>query len=277
MVRRWWFALALLVCVLGCERPAEEPPATPLATLAPPTTASPDPQALERTPGSTPPLADVVAPATVPRPGLAGPPNSSPAAGRLDAPVRVYVVTDSQCPVCRRALEPLKRLVRTYPDDVLVVVKHAASPRHPLAADAAAASLAAFRERKFWTYQDQMFEDQSRLARPDLLGLARTTGLNVTAFGRDLDDEAVVAQVEYETALAQELDLAATPSFVINGHVQRGWGSYRGLQSIVERELTRARTIAAEGVPPARVAYEATRRSGPDGERFASALFEPAN
>jgi protein-disulfide isomerase len=264
----------MLVVAAGCERPVAETSAT-TTTTTPPLRTTTDAQDLEGLPASTPPLVDVVAPATRPLPDLPGTPNSSPAAGPLDAPVRVYVFTDYQCPVCRRALEPLKLLARSFPTDVCLVVKHAVSPRHPLAADAAAASLAAFRQQRFWALQDRLFVDQIQLARPALLTQARDLGLDMTAFARDLDDEAVVEQIRYESALAQRLGVAATPSFVVNGRVQRGWGSYRGIESVVEREIVRASVIAGEGVPRARVAYEATRRVGPDGERLATALFEP--
>jgi protein-disulfide isomerase len=206
---------------------------------------------------------------------LPGAPGPSPAAGRLDAPVRVYVFTDYQCPVCRRALEPLKLLVRSRPNDVVLIVKQAASPRHPFATDAAVAGLAAFRQHQFWTYQDRLFVDQRALARADLLALARTTGLDVDAVSRDLDAEPLRAQVHYESALADKFDLDATPTLVVNGQIQRGWGSYRGVEALVDREAARARSIAAEGIPAGRVAYEATRRSGPDGPRLAAALFEP--
>ena len=52
-----------------------------------------------------------------------------------------------------------------------------------------------------------------------------------------------------------------------------GWGSYNGLKNAVDKELARAKQIAAGGVPPERVAYEATRQSGPNGEALAAALF----
>ena len=281
MVRaeRWCAAAALCVAAaVGCDpAPPAPPPASTSTTLARSDTPRPDTKALESAPGSTPPLAAAVAPASAPLPGLAGAPGPSPAAGPLNAPVRVYVFTDYQCPVCRRALEPLKLLVRSHPTDLALIVKQAVSPRHPLAQDAAAAALAAFRQGKFWPYQDRLFTDQRALARTQLIELARASGLDVTAFTGDLDADAVLAQLRYESALAEALGLAATPSFVVNGHVQRGWGSYRGLESIVEREATRARALAVEGVPANRVAYEATRRSGPDGERLATALFEPAD
>jgi protein-disulfide isomerase len=251
------------------------PPAPPSTAGAPMSMPGADPRTLESTPASTPALDDVVAPATAPVPDLPGAPGPSPAAGRLDAPVRVYVFTDYQCPVCRRALEPLKLLVRSRPNDVLLVVKQAASPRHPFATDAAVAALAAFRQHQFWRYEDRLFVDQRALTRPDLLALARTSGLDVDAFSRDLDAEPLRAQVRYESALADKFDLDATPTLVVNGQIQRGWGSYRGVEGVVDREASRARSIAAEGVPAGRVAYEATRRSGPDGPQLAAALFEP--
>lgn len=281
MVGRRWWRLVVALCIApgaGCDTAPPEPPPAPSATTPAPTTVPrPDTKALERAPGTTPPLGSTIAPPSAPLPDLAGTPGPSPAAGSLHAPVRVYVFTDYQCPVCARALEPLKLLVRSHPADVALVVKQAVSPRHPLAQDAAGAALAAFRQGQFWPYQDRLFVDQQALARARLIELARASGLDMEAFTRDLDAEAVHAQIRYETALAGALDLAATPSFVVNGHVQRGWGSYRGLESIVEREAARARTLAAEGVPADRVAYEATRRSGPDGERLAAALFEPAD
>jgi hypothetical protein len=88
-----------------------------------------------------------------------------------------------------------------------------------------------------------------------------------------MTDPAVVAQVVYENALAASFDLGSTPGFVVNGTSQMGWGSYMGLKQAVDRELARAKEIAAGGVPPERVAYEATRQSGPKGEQLAAALF----
>lgn len=240
-----------------------------------PISAAPDPKALENAPASTPPIADTTAPPSAPVAGVAGTPGPSPAAGPLDAPVRVYVFTDYQCPVCRRALEPLKLLARSHPTDVAIVTKLVASPRHAAAEGAAVAALAAFRQGKFWAYQDQLFVDQRALGPADLTALARTAGLDVDAFERDRQAPALRDQVAYESALAQSFDLSSTPTFVVNGHVQRGWGSYRGLEGIVERELARARQLATEGVLRAEIAREATRRSGPEGKRLAAALFEP--
>ena len=92
-------------------------------------------------------------------------------------------------------------------------------------------------------------------------------------FKKDLADPTVAAQVKYEAALAIKLELPSTPGFVINGATQMGWSSYAGIESILESELARAKKVAESGVPPSRVAYEATRQSGPNGELVAKALF----
>jgi protein-disulfide isomerase len=100
-------ALAAWVLALACDEMPGTPAASAAETVAQMSMPAPDPKTLESSPASTPALEETVAPATPPvkgNPGEAGP---SPAAGRLDAPVRVYVFTDYQCPVCRRAVEPL--------------------------------------------------------------------------------------------------------------------------------------------------------------------------
>jgi hypothetical protein len=83
----------------------------------------------------------------------------------------------------------------------------------------------------------------------------------------------VTAQVKYENALARSIDLAPTPGLIVNGHRQVGWGRYTILENLVKREIERAKKIADSGVPVSRVAYEATRQSGPNGEKVAAALF----
>jgi protein-disulfide isomerase len=280
-------AVGLLLAV-GCSSSAVQKPATATTTTttnagpspAPEETAALTPQeliALERTPGKTPSLAQSIEPATLPVARIGGTPGTSPAYGREDAPVRIFLFTDFQCPVCPRVVEPIKYLARAYPKDVRIVLKENALASHGRAARAAAASLAAFRQGKFWEFHDRVFASSGQLEDTDLVAHAQALGLDVARFQRDMDDEAVTAQVTYESELATSLGLGSTPGLVVNGTLQKGWGSYMSLESLVKRELDRARTIAAGGVPANRVAYEATRQSGPKGEELAAALFTGPN
>jgi protein-disulfide isomerase len=229
--------------------------------------------ALEQTPGSTPALEDATEPPPAPVAGISGAPGPSPAYGPVDAPVRVYVLSDFQCPVCRRTVEPIKYLARRYPADVRIVFKHNALTSHARAAAAAAASIAAFRQGKFWAFTDRVFEHHGPYDDDALATHAQALGLDVARFKKDTADPSVTTQVQYESGTATTLELRSTPTFIINGTIQQGWGSYMGIKGIVDRELARAKQIAAGGIPPARVAYEATRQSGPKGEQLAAALF----
>lgn len=274
-------AALALVTVLGAACGGEPPPApassttTTVGPAGAPAPAAATQKSLESSVGSTPPLQQDVAPAPAPVSGVPGVPGTSPVAGPADAIVHVVMFTDFQCPVCRRVVEPMKLLVREFPGDVRLVVKHAASPRHARAEDAAAGSLAAFRQSAFWPFHDRVFVDQSRLEIADLVATAEALGLDVDRFRADMEGEAVRAQIRYETALAAHLGVSGTPSFVVNGHVQRGWGSYAGMTHVVRRELARARALLADGVPRARVAREATRTSDPErGPALAAALFD---
>jgi len=267
--------LALLtltvLTTVACSGPAKEPePPPPVAELS-----SQEVIALEQTPGSTPPLADAIEPPSGPVEGLGGAPGPSPAYGPVNAPVRVYVLTDFQCPVCRRIVEPVKYLARRYPTEVRIVLKQNALVTHGRAAATAAASLAVFRQGKFWPYYDRIFSNGGPFDDEALLTNAQAVGADAERYKKDLADPAIAAQVKYEGELAAAVDLKSTPGFIVNGMPQMGWGSYMGLKSIVDRELARAKQIAAGGVPPERVAYEATRQSGPKGEQMAALLFPP--
>src|SRR5512143_2135070 len=132
--------------------------------------------ALERSPGSTPPLTQAVEPEPAPVAGLAGTPGVSPAYGPEDAPVRIYLFSDFGCPVCPRVVEPIKHLARVYPKDVRIVFKENALVSHPGAARLAAASLAAFRQGKFWEFHDRLFSSGQHFEDHDLATYAERLG-----------------------------------------------------------------------------------------------------
>ena len=50
--------------------------------------------------------------------------------GPDDAPVKVFVFSDFQCPVCRRVVEPVKKLARDYGPKVQIVFKQNALKMH---------------------------------------------------------------------------------------------------------------------------------------------------
>lgn len=238
--------------------PAVPAPAAPAAP-APATPAEPDDKTLEHSPGLTAPLPLVKAAAPKPFAGLAGAPGESPAMGAPDADalVKVFVFSDFQCPVCRRAVEPLKKLVRAFPE-VQVVFKQHPLPMHQRADAAARASMAAFAQGRFWEMHDRLFEAQNALDDGDLANHAQGLGLDMTAWQAALNDPKVAAQIAYESAQAEKLEANGTPAFFVNGEKTVGWGSYYGVEAQVRQALEAAKALLAKGVPKADVARQAT-------------------
>lgn len=228
---------------------------------------------LERRPGATPALKQHELPVPAAVAGFAGAPGASPASGPDDALVKVVVFSDFQCPVCRRAAEPVKQLEREFGADVQVIWKHNALPSHRNAEGAAIAAIAAQRQGKFWELHDLLFENQRRLEAADLEAYATQLGLDLERFRKDLADPVAKAQVDYERALAESLEARGTPSFFVNGHKSVGWGSYFGIRAQVARAINKAKQKVAAGTPRSDVARLETAASGDEGKRLATAVW----
>lgn len=270
------------------EQPAAPPVAAPTPTpVAPPdpvptptpapaevsaTPAEPDDKTLERTPGLTPVLPLVKVPAPPAVKGLAGTPGESPAMGPNDAIVKVFMFSDFQCPVCRRAVEPMKKLARAYPDDVQIIFKHHALSSHQRAGPSARATIAAMRQGRFWEMHDRLFDQQQLLDDATLSSTAQMVGCDLAQYEKDLVDPALAAQVAYESAQAQALDAPGTPAFFVNGEKTVGWGSYMGLESQVRRAVEDGKKLLADGVPRAEVAKKLTAAKSPE---IAKILYGP--
>ena len=198
-------------------------------------------------------------PAVVPEaPKMPPPPEGSyvtkfgaqPATGPEDAPVVVFVMSDFQCPVCKRAADGLKPLLTEF-EDVRWVFWNNPLDMHRRARAAAAASMAAFRQGKFWEYHDALFANARALQDADLEQYAKDLGLDIEQFKKDLADETLDFQFDANMRVASLLEARGTPSFVINGRKQVGWGSAGGVRSMVQREVDAAKALVAQGKTPA--------------------------
>lgn len=229
--------------------------------------------ALEQQPGATPVIAQVEVMPGPRHPTLEGMPGPSPAMGPDTALVKVFVFSDFQCPVCRRIVEPLKQIVRTYPNDVQVLFKHHALFSHRQARGAAMASIAAFRQGKFWEYHDKLFQNQGALGTADLIRYAEELGLDVELFQVDMAAPELAAQIDYEGEMAEKLGSRGTPGLFINGSRLDGWGSYPGFKGMVDQALQDARKLADDGVARDTVAQAATAANGEDGKLLAELVW----
>ena len=158
--------------------------------------------------------------------------------GDPKAPITIVEFSDFECPHCRMAEPWLKQIISENPDVKLVFMNFPISS-HPNAALAAAATVAAGKQNKFWAYHDKVFDNQDKLRMPDLLKYAAELNLNIEQFKADI--VAAKPRVDHERKVGEKLELQGTPSFFINGHRASGVTSVDVLRSYIEQERAATR------------------------------------
>lgn len=148
------------------------------------------------------------------------------ALGAVDAPVVMVVFSDLRCPYCARfALHTEPELVERYVDAGALRIEWRDLP---LLGDqsvyAARAGRAAAAQDRFWQFQHEVFAAAPTGGYADLSPESLTT----LAERAGADDPAAIAgaptgdrydeAIGEDTASARALEIASTPTFVINGH-----------------------------------------------------------
>jgi protein-disulfide isomerase len=100
---------------------------------------------------------------------------------------------------------------------VRVVFKNLPLPFHDLARPMAKAAVAADAQGHFWEMHDRLFALTGTADRAALDVVARSIGLDVARFDRDLDDPSLDARIDADDADAKALGVTGTPTFFVNG------------------------------------------------------------
>jgi protein-disulfide isomerase len=161
--------------------------------------------------------------------------------GSDKAPITILVFSDFESFPCARSASVIDGLLQQT-RDVRVIFKHAPAASNPNALLAHEAALAAGAQGKFWEMHDTLFENQTKLTRADLLGYAKSLGLDLAAFQRALDNHTYRPIVERDLAEAAGLGVTTTPTFFVNGRRLVGPQGYASLGAVIESLLA--------GIPP---------------------------
>ena len=195
-------------------------------------------------------------------------PDLPPAYGPNPAPVVVVVMSDFQCPVCRRITDATHQIPEEFPGEVRVEFLNLPLAIHPHAEDAAVAALAAHRQGKFWEMHDLLFANQGALDASSVAGYAQQAKLDLARWKKDVADPALRKRVKAEAVLATSLGGNATPAFLINGKPSVGWGSWMAFRYQVEQEVTAAKALVAKGTKAADVHAARARVNLPSDAAF---------
>jgi protein-disulfide isomerase len=149
--------------------------------------------------------------------------------GDPNAPVKIDVWEDFQCPACARYSESVeKQIIEAYvkTGKVYYTFHH-----FPFLDDnsatkesdqAASASMCAGEQGKFWEYHDVIYlnwngENQSAYNDRRLIAFAEALSLDMNAFNACFDEKRYMTQIEQDMEAGRTLGVTGTPSVFVNG------------------------------------------------------------
>lgn len=137
--------------------------------------------------------------------------------GPENAPVRIVVFSDFQCPYCRALMDTLRTLRQAYPTEVSVRYRHAPVPSHPHAYPAARTSECAAAQGRFEEYHDALFAAQDSIGILAWEDFATRAGIrDLKRFRACADGAAPMASITRDTLAARKLRVTGTPTLLIN-------------------------------------------------------------
>jgi protein-disulfide isomerase len=139
-------------------------------------------------------------------------------AGPDDASVTLAEYGDYECPYCGMAHPVVKRAQRELGKQLRFVFRNfPLSEAHPHAQIAAQAAEAAGAQGRFWEMHDMIFEHQDALEVEDLIGYAKSLGLDAVRIARDLEAGTYVKRVRDDFRSGVKSGVNGTPTFFVNG------------------------------------------------------------
>lgn len=142
-----------------------------------------------------------------------------------DAPIRISVFSDFECPFCKVVAEQMPELIRRYGDKLNIQyffypLDHKCNSNipqrfHENACDAA--MLAACDAKKFAEVHDDIFANQEKLKDGILASLAKKHGLD-GCIGKEENKNLVIQTINAAT----QFNLKSTPTIIVNGRKIEG-------------------------------------------------------
>ena len=150
------------------------------------------------------------------------PDEDSPVFGNTKDPkLTIVEFTEFQCPYCSRIAPTMKELSQKYPDKIKFVYKHFPLSFHANAQAAAAASIAAHKQGKFWEFRYALAPHSRELSDSMYVAVAKEVGLDIEKFKKDMVlDSAMMARIDKDFQLGVKVGVQGTPNFYINGKRQ---------------------------------------------------------
>ncbi len=164
--------------------------------------------------------------------------------GNLDAAVRVVEFGCMSCKYTKQNEPAVARLLADYGKQIKYVFKTSPIPTHNYSYQMALAAECAGEQDKFWAYKDKLFSRQediagasSQTAESIIYSLASDVGAGNGQFRECYASKKYSSKIDLMIAESKEINLYATPTFIINNQAFVGVQTYETLRDAVNTEL----------------------------------------
>lgn len=137
----------------------------------------------------------------------------------------------------------LEQLLEKYSGQIRIVFKQFPLKSHKYAQKAAAATIAANAQGKFWAFHDRLFENYNRLDDNRIRSVATELGLDMNAFDAKVDHPDTKAKIQKDLTDGIKAGVRGTPSVFINGK-RTDKRSFKDFSRAIDRELAKLRSKA---------------------------------
>jgi protein-disulfide isomerase len=175
--------------------------------------------------------------------------------GDPNAPVKIEVYEDFQCPACKEYTGSVeKQLIdSTYISSGQVYYEYMQYPFLDSnvvtkeSQQAANASMCALEQGRFWDYHDLLYVNQGVIENGGsyndtrLRAFAESLGLDTNAFNNCFNDNKYRDEIESELQRGKDLGVTGTPTVIVNGTIitPKFVPTYEQIQATIEAELAK--------------------------------------
>jgi protein-disulfide isomerase len=161
-----------------------------------------------------------------------------PSLGPNDAPIVIVVVSDFQCPFCRRFHdETYQQLLDAYPGQIRFVYRNLPlTSIHPNAMPSAIASLCANDQNKYWEFYNKLFSSET-LDEATYIQYATDLSLDVETFTACLSSGSHDEFIKNDMDFSLGLGVQSTPTFFVNGMAIVGAQPLSSFKQLIDKEL----------------------------------------
>lgn len=157
---------------------------------------------------------------------------NAPVLGNPDGSITVVEFFDYNCPYCKRAMEPLKKLLAA---DGRVRLVYREWPI--LGQDSLLAAQLALAAREQGAYEEMHWKLMSseRANRENALTAARELGLDIEKLQKDMESPEIIKHIQKSMELADAFGIRGTPAFIIGDNLAPGFIPLERLQDMVNQ------------------------------------------